>query len=176
MGMLHREDPREEELRRACKLTVFSCGDYRHDEQFRHAIEREYGLGVRYDQLVIPGGAYALANDDGDEHEAEYLVRALRTYIGLHGQETMVVVLHTECGRYARSHHFESRAHETSALRRDLRLIQQRLRVEFPETRIDLCIAHIHGEWLERLEVIMIEHAPRRLSSSTEHAVVGTAD
>lgn len=157
MGMLHREDPREEELRRACKLTVFSCGDYRHDESFRLEIERHYGSGVRYDQLVVPGGAYALAHNDQHGHEAGYLVQSAGTYISLHGQETMAVVLHTDCGRYARHHQFESKAHECLTLRRDLRLIKDRLQIEFPAIKVDLYIAHVIGDRLEYLEQIVFE-------------------
>ncbi len=144
----------EERLAHACQLTVFSCGDWRFSGPIDHmrlteAIERIYGLGVRFDQLILPGGPYGLAVRD--EGEVNLILDYLGMYFGLHGTEQVALVFHTNCGRIAHEDRPESPEHEGEIINRAMCVAMDKLLERFG-TRIKvtplLAImdeAHVHG-------------------------------
>ncbi len=154
MGMLHKNESALEAQRRACRLAVLTCGDYRHDERLRLEIERIYGLGVRYDRLCKPGGAFALGHEERRDNEAEDLLEDMGLYVSLHfkdKEEKIVLIAHTDCGRF-RQHHDFTRENEVQVLSRILRRAVRRVREQFDNADIHAYIAHMQGEFLTHLD------------------------
>lgn len=77
------------------------CSDGRFNEQFDQFLHEQCKL-PRYDRLVVPGGAAALAGRFASYREEDALEELLRLLIEAHALERVVLIAHAGCGYYQR--------------------------------------------------------------------------
>jgi hypothetical protein len=92
--IFHFDSPLEVYAADACVIT---CFDARFDQAIRKFLKRQ-GI-LLFDHLKVPGCVkpWSLEEPDAD---AEFLLRAVRTSMRLHGPRRAVIVAHNDCGAY----------------------------------------------------------------------------
>jgi hypothetical protein len=118
----------------ACKLPFVTerigavaiyCSDGRYNEQIDEFLHKRLEL-PRYDRLVIPGGAAALAGHFVAYREADALIDQLRFLVDSHNLQRVVLISHESCGFYLKRLHTsprDLRAQQT----RDLAAAKERI-------------------------------------------------
>ncbi len=92
--VFHFASPRE---RYKCDAAVVWCYDHRFELALRKLLKR---IGVmRSDPIRIAGGAKCLAAPD-KETDRQFVLEQLRWSMQLHGTDTVILMLHTDCGAY----------------------------------------------------------------------------
>jgi hypothetical protein len=76
---------------------VITCFDARFDQAVRKFLRRR-GI-LLFDHVKIPGSAKPWAGSC-DDADSEFLLRAVRTSMRLHGPARAVIVAHNDCGAY----------------------------------------------------------------------------
>lgn len=138
-----------------CQLSVLSCIDFRLQikNQLFDLLRAEYGAETEFDLLTAPGSCHRLVREE-DAHK-ELMLSDLAVSVSLHHPETIVLIQHTECGKYASHMTFASPEEERDTLIADAKKAAEILRERFPGTAAHIRIAHVHGHAsVERLERI----------------------
>ena len=92
--VLHFDSPREHYH---CDAAVVWCYDHRFELAFRKLLKR---IGVAQpDSIRLAGGAKCLATPDR-ESEREFVLDQIRKSIRLHGTDSVVLMVHSDCGAY----------------------------------------------------------------------------
>jgi hypothetical protein len=92
--IFHFASPRE---RYKCDAAVVWCYDHRFELALRKLMKR-IGI-VRSDPIRIAGGAKSLAAPD-KESDRQFVLEQLRWSMQLHGTDTVILMLHSDCGAY----------------------------------------------------------------------------
>ena len=92
--VFHFASPRE---RYKCDAAVVWCYDHRFELALRKLLKR---IGVmRSDPIRIAGGAKCLAEPD-KESDRQFILEQLHWSMQLHGTDTVLLMLHSDCGAY----------------------------------------------------------------------------
>jgi carbonic anhydrase len=142
--VLHFDSPREHYH---CDAAVVWCFDHRFELAFRKLLKR---TGVLHpDAIRIAGGAKCLATPDR-ESDREFVLDQIRKSVRLHGTDSVVLMVHSDCGAYGGLAAFGSDAqaesrHHADELRRAAECVRQAL----PEISLVWCYyVDFEGVWI----------------------------
>lgn len=121
------------------------CFDHRFDVVLRKLIKR---VGIEYfDPILVAGGAKCLA-DDHNEPSRQFVLDQIRTSMRLHGTDTVLLMLHSDCGAYGGLAAFDDdTAREAENHRNDLHLALNFLQKEIPELNVRGYFVDFEGVW-----------------------------
>src|SRR5260370_38004516 len=92
--VFHFDSPRQ---RYRCDAAIVWCFDNRFEVVLRRLVKR---LGLSYyDPIRIAGGTKCLASPDHDR-DREFVLEQIRISMRLHATETVILMLHSDCGAY----------------------------------------------------------------------------
>jgi len=141
--VLHFDSPREHYH---CDAAVVWCYDHRFELALRKLLKR---IGVvRSDSIRVAGGAKCLASPEL-EAEREFVLEQIRKSVRLHGTESVVLMVHSDCGAYGGLAAFRGDAqtevrHHLEELRRAAACVRQAL----PEISLVWCYyVDFEGVW-----------------------------
>jgi hypothetical protein len=140
--LFHFDSPRE---RYKCDAAIVWCFDNRFEMVLRKLIKR---LGIVYfDPIRLAGGTKYLAGDES-ESDRKFVLEQLRTSIRLHGTETVILMLHSDCGAYGGLAAFDNdTAREAENHRRDLHRAIDFLQAELPQVSVRGYFVDFDGVW-----------------------------
>ncbi len=139
---LHFDSPRE---RYKCDAAVVWCFDNRFELVLRKLL-KHIGV-VHYDPIRIAGGTKCLASPD-HEGDREFLLRQVRLSMRLHETDTVILMLHSDCGPYGGLAVFEGDAEkETRHHLAELQRATACLKSEIPELSVKPYFVDFEGVW-----------------------------
>ncbi|HEY1936762.1 MAG TPA: carbonic anhydrase [Candidatus Angelobacter sp.] len=140
--IFHFESPRE---RYKSDAAIVWCFDHRFDLVLRKLSQR---LGVHYsDPIRVAGGAKCLAGDD-NEADRQFVLEQIRKSIALHGTQTVLLMLHSDCGAYGGLAAFDNdTTREAENHRKDLHRAIDFLHAEIPELTVHGFFVDFEGVW-----------------------------
>ncbi|HZD93212.1 MAG TPA: carbonic anhydrase [Candidatus Sulfotelmatobacter sp.] len=140
--IFHCDSPRE---RYKCDAAIVWCFDNRFEMALRKLIKR---IGITYfDPIRVAGGAKCLAGDES-EVDRQFVLEQIQKSIALHGTETVVLMLHSDCGAYGGLSAFENNAvKEADNHRQDLHRALEFLQHKIPQVNIMGYFVDFEGVW-----------------------------
>ncbi len=140
--VFHHDSPR---ARYKCDAAVVWCYDHRFEIALNKLLQC---LGVvRSDPIRIAGGAKCLASPDyeGDRH---FIFEQLRWSMRLHGTDTVLLMVHSDCGAYGGLAAFDNDPHkELEHHKHDLRRAVAALKAAIPELAVKAFFVDFEGVW-----------------------------
>src|SRR5215475_5538436 len=123
----HFNSPRE---RYRCDAAIVWCFDNRFEAVLRKLVKR---LGLAYyDPIRIAGGTKCLASPE-KENDRLFVLDQIRTSMRLHSTETVILMMHSDCGAYGGLAAFENDAQrEASHHSQELKRAADILAAEIP--------------------------------------------
>lgn len=124
---------------------VVWCYDHRFDLVFHKLLKR---LGINFpDPIRIAGGAKALASPD-NEQDRQFVLEQIRMSVKLHGTETIMLMLHSDCGAYGGLAAFGGDVErEAENHRREMHKAAEFLKRETPQLDIRAFFVDFEGVW-----------------------------
>ncbi len=140
--LFHFDSPRD---RYKCDAAIVWCFDNRFEMVLRKLIKR---LGIVYfDPIRVAGGTKFLAGDES-ESDRQFVLEQLRTSVRLHGTQTVILMLHSDCGAYGGLAAFDNdAAREAENHRRDLHRAIDFLQAELPQVSVRGYYVDFEGVW-----------------------------
>jgi Putative carbonic anhydrase len=140
--LFHFDSPRD---RYKCDAAIVWCFDNRFEMVLRKLIKR---LDIVYfDPIRLAGGTKYLAGDER-ESDRQFVLEQLRTSVRLHGTQTVILMLHTDCGAYGGLAAFDNdTAREAENHRRDLHRAIDFLQTELPQVSVRGYFVDFEGVW-----------------------------
>jgi hypothetical protein len=140
--VFHFASPRE---RYKCDAAVVWCYDHRFELALRKLLKR---VGVmRSDPIRIAGGAKCLAAPD-KETDREFVLEQLRWSMQLHGTDTVLLMLHSDCGAYGGLSAFGNDPQkEIQNHKAHLQLAATFLKSAIPELTVRTYFVDFEGVW-----------------------------
>lgn len=138
----HFDSPRQ---RYRCDAAIVWCFDNRFEVVLRKLVKR---LGLEYyDPIRIAGGTKCLASPDHDR-DREFVLGQIRISMRLHETQTVLLMLHSDCGAYGGLAAFGDNAeHEAEHYRQELHRAAQILKAEIPEITVKGYFVDFEGVW-----------------------------
>src|SRR5215467_12682794 len=100
---------------------------------------------THFDPIRVAGGAKCLAGDDS-EADRQFVLEQLRKSVALHGTETVMLMLHSDCGAYGGLAAFDNDAvREAEHHRQEMHRAMDFLQSELPEIRIKAFFVNFEG-------------------------------
>lgn len=129
--IFHFESPRE---RYKSDAAVVWCYDHRFELAFSKLLKR---IGIIYsDPIRVAGGAKCLARPD-QETDRAFVLDQIQTSIRLHQTETVILMVHSDCGAYGGLQAFQGDTEkEAENHRQDLHRAAQFLHANIPEIAV----------------------------------------
>ena len=140
--IFHFSSPRD---RYRCEAAVVWCFDNRFELLLRKLLKR---LGVFYfDPIRIAGGTKHLASRE-DEAGRKFVLQQIRLSVQLHETDTVILMLHSDCGAYGGLAAFENdAAREVEHHRNELREAAQFVREQVPGIHVKAFFVDFEGVW-----------------------------
>lgn len=140
--LFHLDLPR---ARYKCDAAIVWCFDNRFELALNKLIKR---LGLEHcDRIRVAGGAKSLAGQDR-EADRLFVLEQIRKSIRLHETETVILMLHSDCGAYGGLAHFNNDAtQESEELCRDLQRGKEFLEKSIPGIKVRPCFVDFEGVW-----------------------------
>jgi hypothetical protein len=111
-----------------------------------HKLTKRIGV-VHFDPILVAGGAKCLAGDDL-ESERQFVLEQVRKSMQLHGTQTVLLMLHSDCGAYGGLAAFgDDTAREAENHRNDLHRAVDFLQGKIPELTIRGFFVDFEGVW-----------------------------
>jgi carbonic anhydrase len=138
----HFDSPRE---RYRCDAAIVWCFDNRFESVLRKLVKR---LGLAYyDPIRIAGGTKCLASPEQD-NDRRFVLDQIRTSMRLHATETVILMLHSDCGAYGGLAAFKDDAQrEAEHHRQELLRAAQVLNSEIPGLTVKAYFVDFEGVW-----------------------------
>jgi len=138
----HFDSPRQ---RYRCDAAIVWCFDNRFELVLRRLVKR---LGLAYyDPIRIAGGTKCLASPDHDRDRA-FVLEQIRISMRLHETETVILMLHSDCGAYGGLAAFDGdTAREAEHHRQELHRATQIIKTEIPELTVKGYFVDFEGVW-----------------------------
>jgi carbonic anhydrase len=138
----HFDSPRQ---RYRCDAAIVWCFDNRFEVVLRRLVKR---LGLSYyDPIRIAGGTKCLASPDHDR-DREFVLEQIRISMRLHATETVILMLHSDCGAYGGLAAFDGdTALEAEHHRQELHRAAQILKTEIPGLDVKGYFVDFEGVW-----------------------------
>jgi carbonic anhydrase len=140
--VFHFDSPRE---RYKCEAAVVWCFDNRFEMVLRKLLKR---LGVGYfDPIRIAGGTKYLATAD-DEASRNFVLDQIRISMRLHETQTVILMLHSDCGAYGGLSAFGDDAEkEAQHHAKELQTAASYLLSQIPELTVKPYFVNFEGVW-----------------------------
>lgn len=105
-------------------------------------------LGINsFDPIRVAGGARCLAGKD-PESDRQFILKQIRSSMQLHGTDTVLLMLHSDCGAYGGLAAFDNDpAREAENHRQDLHRALDFLRANIPELNVMGYFVDFDGVW-----------------------------
>ena len=128
-----------------CDAAIVWCFDNRFELALRKFIKK---TGVNFfDPIRVAGGAKCLAGDDG-EADRHFVLEQIRTSMRLHRTDTVLLMLHSDCGAYGGLAAFAGDAEkEAENHRLDLHRAIDFLQDEIPQLNVRGYFVDFSGIW-----------------------------
>ena len=140
--IFHFDSPRE---RYKCDAAIVWCFDNRFEMALRQLIKRT-GI-LHFDPIRVAGGAKCLAGDDS-EADRKFVLEQIRKSVELHGTDTVVLMLHSDCGAYGGLAAFQNDpAREAENHRQDLHRAIDFLQSKLPQLNVRGYFVDFEGVW-----------------------------
>ena len=137
----HFDSPRQ---RYRCDAAIVWCFDNRFEAVLRKLVKR---LGLEYyDPIRIAGGTKCLASPDKDS-DREFVLEQIRISMRLHETETVILMLHSDCGGYGGLAAFGDAEREAEHHRQELHRATQILKAEIPGLNVKGYFVDFEGVW-----------------------------
>ncbi len=138
----HFDSPRQ---RYRCDAAIVWCFDNRFELVLRRLVKR---LGLSYyDPIRIAGGTKCLASPDHD-HDRDFVLEQIRISMRLHATETVILMLHSDCGAYGGLAAFDGDAAlEAEHHRQELHRATQIIKTEIPGLDVKGYFVDFEGVW-----------------------------
>jgi len=127
-----------------CDAAIVWCYDNRFESTHRKLLKRLSVL--RSDSICIAGGAKSLVSPHV-EGDRQFLLDQIRISIQLHGTQTVMLMLHSDCGAYGGLSAFKSAEEEALHHRADLRKATALLKEQFPDLTVRAFFVDFEGVW-----------------------------
>ena len=135
--IFHFESPRE---RYKSDAAVVWCYDHRFSLVFSKLLKR---IGVENsDPIRVAGGAKTLASP-ARESDREFVLDQIQTSVRLHGTETVILMLHSDCGAYGGLEAFGNDRQREAAKHRAV----DYLAAHIPGVKIKAFFVDFEGVW-----------------------------
>jgi carbonic anhydrase len=140
--IFHFESPRE---RYKCDAAIVWCFDNRFEMAMRKLIKR---VGITYfDPIRVAGGAKCLAGGES-EADRQFVLEQIQKSIALHATDTVVLMLHSDCGAYGGLATFGNDAtREAENHRLDLHRAMEFLQEKIPGIKVLGYFVDFQGVW-----------------------------
>jgi len=132
------ESPKEHYTADACVVWCFDDRFYK----LLKAFGKEEAFG-HIDLVKIAGGAKALAGEASPDRD--FLLNQLKTSVRLHGTNSVVLMLHRDCGAYGGSKSFADADAEKAYLTDQLHRAKDIVKKEVPELSVWTYFADLDG-------------------------------
>ncbi len=100
-----------------------------------------------FDPILVAGGAKCLAGDEL-ERDRQFVLEQIRKSMQLHGTQTVLLMLHSDCGAYGGLAAFDNdTAREAENHRNDLHRAVDFLQAQIPELTIRGFFVDFEGVW-----------------------------
>jgi carbonic anhydrase len=138
----HFNSPRE---RYRCDAAIVWCFDNRFEAVLRKLVKR---LGLAYyDPIRIAGGTKCLASPD-NENDRRFVLDQIRISMRLHATDTVILMLHSDCGAYGGLAAFNNdAAREAENHRLDLHRAMEFLQAKIPGIKVLGYFVDFEGVW-----------------------------
>jgi hypothetical protein len=145
--IFHFNSPRD---RYKCEAAVVWCFDNRFELLLRKVLKR---IGIfYYDPIRIAGGTKYLASAD-DEASRQFVLEQIRISKRLHQTETVILMLHSDCGVYGGLSSFGNDAQrESEHHQAELRRAAEFLRSQEPDLNVIAFFVDFDGVWEVNLQ------------------------
>ncbi len=140
--IFHFESPRE---RYKCDAAVVWCFDNRFELLLQKMVRR---LGLKYyDPIRIAGGTRYLASPD-HEYERQFVLEQIRLSMRLHETQTVILMLHSDCGAYGGLAAFDNdREREAENHRQEMHRAAVYLAEQIPGLKVRAFFVDFEGVW-----------------------------
>ena len=102
---------------------------------------------LHFDPIRVAGGAKCLAGDDS-EADRQFVLEQVRKSVELHGTDTVVLMLHSDCGAYGGLAAFQNEAaREAENHRQDLHRAIDFLQSKLPQLNVRGYFVDFEGVW-----------------------------
>lgn len=158
-------------IKRSCTYTVVTCVDWRlHGELGLDPFiqsRADGGNPIRYDLVTTPGCCDCFVHEDSlSIAQREQVMNAIQHSIDLHHPETVILIQHTDCDRYAsRGRLPEDRRSQELVLKSDLVKAAFMIKEAFPKVQLVGFTARLHEEHVAELESASLSTELRRVRS-----------
>lgn len=126
------------------KAVLIHCIDFRFIKAIKDWLEREALLGA-CDEVSIAGGVQIIVSPK-NEAEKELVLRQIDIAKHLHDIDEVILMNHTDCGAYGGRDAFANELAEEQKHELDMREARAIILSKFPELKVRLALAKIHGE------------------------------
>lgn len=152
--IFHFESPRE---RYKCDAAVVWCFDNRFELLLQKMVRR---LGLKYyDPIRIAGGTRYLASPD-HEYERQFVLEQIRLSMRLHETQTVILMLHSDCGAYGGLAAFDNdREREAENHRQEMHRAAVYLAEQIPGLKVRAFFVDFEGVWEADLTGALQERA-----------------
>jgi len=105
-------------------------------------------LGIlHFDPIRVAGGAKCLAGDES-ESDRQFVLEQIRKSVALHNTDTILLMLHSDCGAYGGLAAFNNdTVREAENHRNDLHRSLEFLRTELPQLNVMGYFVDFEGVW-----------------------------
>jgi len=100
-----------------------------------------------FDPILVAGGAKCLAGDDL-ERDRQFVLEQIRTSMRLHATQTVLLMLHSDCGAYGGLAAFDNdTSREAENHRNDLHRAVEFMQSQIPELTVRGFFVDFEGVW-----------------------------
>jgi carbonic anhydrase len=121
------------------------CFDNRFEMALRKLIKK---IGVvHFDPIRIAGGAKSLVGSES-EADREFVLEQIQKSVTLHETDTVILMLHSDCGAYGGLQAFDNdAAREAESHRQDLHRAVEFLQSRIPQLKVQGFFLDFEGVW-----------------------------
>jgi carbonic anhydrase len=140
--IFHFSSPKE---RYKSDAAVVWCYDHRFNLVFTKLLKR---LGIRNaDPIRVAGGAKVLASPDNLQ-DRQFVLEQIRTSIRLHETDTVILMVHSDCGAYGGLAAFDHDAErEARNHRQEMHKAFDAVKAELPDIKVRAFFVDFEGVW-----------------------------
>lgn len=122
-----------EEHTHHCGSIVFKCIDFRMQNETKRWL-CEVNLTGDCDVVSIAGASKGLSDDD--QAVVKLLLEQIQISHDLHGAKQVVLIHHSDCGRYKTSYEFENAEEEKQTQIMDMKKSEEIIKKHFPDMTV----------------------------------------
>ncbi|MFA5087280.1 MAG: carbonic anhydrase [Candidatus Paceibacterota bacterium] len=122
-----------EEHKHTCSSILFKCIDFRMQTETRRWLH-ENNLAGDCDVVSLAGASKGIS--DNDPEVAKLMLEQIQISHDLHGAKQVVLIHHSDCGRYKNDYCFESPEKERETQVNDMKKSEEIIKKNFPDITV----------------------------------------